>query len=262
MNTIPYARRLLTNVDTIVAPEVELLGAYFLRLNALLKRHGLAMAVDDDMSAFDRVCRETGKFMPNVFNPAALPIGPRQAIWMSVEDRAGQRVATFAARLFELGARSLGDWLSTLSLFYGQPIRDMPSGERLVLGEEADGYATSVRGRCTYIGGLWLAPAWRGRTALAELVTTAGCALALSRWDAAPMISIAEDEVYAKNAAKYRFDEAHGGVRWLRPHKPERSRMWLLGRTRRAVVDDVRDFVDAPEAVPLVVEASARQSLG
>jgi hypothetical protein len=128
----------------------------------------------------------------------------------------------------------------------------MASGERFVLSEAADAYANAVRRRCAYIGGLWLAPAWRGRTVLAEVLTTAGCALALSRWDAAPMVSIAEDEVYAKNAEKYRFDEAYSGVRWLRPHKPERTRMWLLGRTRAAVVADVARFVDRPDAHPLV----------
>jgi len=255
MSTIQYRSRLLAAVGTIVAPERPLIGEYFVKLNAELTRFGLAMAVHEDMSAFDRVCRETGKFMPNAFNPAAVPFPPGRALWTSVHDATGARVATFAVRLFDLGQRTLGDWLSTLSLFYDRPIADMPSGERFVLGDEADAYASRIRGRCTYIGGLWLAPEWRGRTALAEVVTTAGCALALSRWDAAPMISIAEDEVYAKNAGKYRFDEAYSGVRWLRPHKLERSRMWLLGRTRRAVVADIGAFTAAPDAQPLVADA-------
>ena len=252
MNTIPYKHRLLPSVGSLVVPEKELFAEYFLRLNALLNRYGLQMAVDSDMSGFDRVCRETGKFMPNAFNPNAVPYPRGSALWMSVHDETSERIATFAIRMFDLGQRTLGDWLSTLSFFYDTPVRDMPSGERFVMSEEADAFANSVRRRCTYIGGLWLAPAWRGRTALAEVLTTAGCALALARWDAAPMVSIAEDEVYAKNAPKYRFDEAHSGVRWLRPHKPDRSRMWLLGRTRDAVVADVAQFVAAPDAQPLV----------
>ena len=256
MMTIPYRNRLLTNVGSLGLPEKDLFAEYFLRLNALLNHYGLQVSVEDDMSGFDRVCRETGKFMPNAFNPAAVPFPRGDAVWMSVHDASEERIATFAIRLFDLGQRTLGDWLSTLSFFYHTPARDMASGERFVLSEEADAYANAVRRRCTYIGGLWLAPAWRGRTVLAEVLTTAGCALALARWDAAPMVSIAEDEVYAKNASKYRFDEAYSGVRWLRPHKPERSRMWLLGRTRDAVVADVAQFVAAPDAHPLVAAAS------
>lgn len=254
MHNIPFQNRLLTSVKAIRVPERELFAEYFLRLHELFKRHGLAMAVHDDMAAFGDVCRETGKFMPNVFDPGAVAYAPGNGIWMSVHDASSERVATFAARCFDLGGRTLGDWLSTLSFFYGSPIRDMPSGERFILGEEADAYAGDIRGRCTYIGGMWLAPSWRGRTTLAEVMTTAGCALALSRWDAAPMVSIAEDEGYAKNAEKYRFDRAYPGVRWLRPQKPERSRMWLLGRTRGAVVADVAEFVAAPDAQPLVAD--------
>lgn len=252
MQTIPYKNRLLARVGSVVAPETELFGEYFLRLNALFKSYGLEMAVDDDMAAFDRVCRETGKFLPNAFNPAAVPFPRGAALWMSVHDETSERVATFAVRLFDLGQRTLGDWLSTLSFFYAAPARDMASGERFIMSDDADAYASAVRRRCTYIGGLWLAPSWRGRTALAEVLTTAGCALALAKWDAAPMVSIAEDEVYAKNASKYRFDEAYPGVRWLRPHKPDRSRMWLLGRTRSAVIGDVMRFVDLPEERELV----------
>jgi len=252
MMTIPYKNRLLTNVGSLVVPERDLFAAYFLRLNAQLNRYGLQMSVDDDMSGFDQVCRETGKFLPNAFNPAAVPFPRGAALWMSVHDATSERIATFAIRLFDLGQRTLGDWLSTLSFFYNTPSRDMASGERFVLSEEADAYANAVRRHGTYLGGLWLAPAWRGRTVLAEVMTTAGCALALAKWDAAPMVSIAEDEVYAKNASKYRFNEAHSGVRWLRPHKPERTRMWLLGRTRDAVVADVTRFVDVPDEHPLV----------
>lgn len=257
MNTIPYKNRLLANVGSLFVPERDLFAEYFLRLNAQLNRYGLQMAVDDDMTGFDQVCRETGKFMPNAFNPAAVPFPRGAALWMSVHDAASERIATFAIRLFDLGQRTLGDWLTTLSFFYSTPARDMASGERFVLSEEADVYANAVRRNCTYIGGLWLAPAWRGRPVLAEVLTTAGCALALARWDAAPMVSIAEDEVYAKNASKYRFNEAHSGVRWLRPHKPERSRMWLLGRTRDAVVADVTRFVDMPNEHPLVAASAA-----
>lgn len=252
MMTIPYKNRLLANVGSLVVPERDLFEEYFLRLNTQLTQNGLQMAVDTDMTGFDQVCRETGKFMPNAFNPAAVPFPPGNAVWMSVHDASSERIATFAIRVFDLGLRTLGDWLTTLSFFYNTPSRDMASGERFVMSEEADAYANAVRQRCTYIGGLWLAPAWRGRTALAEVLTTAGCALALARWDAAPMVSIAEDEVYAKNASKYRFNEAHSGVRWLRPHKPERTRMWLLGRTRDAVVADVARFVQMPDEHPLV----------
>lgn len=263
MTTIPYKNRLLPSVGSLAVPEKELFAEYFLRLNTQFKQYGLEMAVHDDMAAFDRVCRETGKFLPNAFNPAAVSFPRGHAIWMSVHDETSERIATFAIRLFDLGQRTLGDWLSTLSFFYAAPARDMASGERFIMSEEADAYASAVRRRCTYIGGLWLAPAWRGRTVLAEVLTTAGCALALARWDAAPMVSIAEDEVYAKNASKYRFDEAHPGVRWLRPHKPERNRMWLLGRTRRAVVADVAHFVEMPDEHALVAaEATVPKAAG
>lgn len=263
MRKIPYHSRLLTQVGTIALREKELFGEYFIRLNAGLRAVGLEMAVHDDMTGFERVCRETGKFLPNAFNPAAVPFPPGAGLWMELQDEAGERVATFAVRLFDLGRHTLGDWLSTLSFFYAAPARDMASGERFVLGDEADAYASTVRRHCTYIGGLWLAPAWRGRTGLAEVMTTAGCALALAHWNAAPMVSIAEDEVYAKNASKYRFDEAYPGVRWRRPHKPERSRMWLLGRTRAAVVADVAAFVERPDAYPMgVPQTGAVRMLG
>ncbi|MCR9071888.1 MAG: hypothetical protein NXI18_09225 [Alphaproteobacteria bacterium] len=246
MSAIQYQSRILNRVGRIVAPEKELFGEYFILLTARLREAGLEIAVDHDMAAFGRVCAATGKFFPNVLNPDASFFPRDAALWMNLQSAAGERVATIAIRLFDLGKNTLGDWLSTLSFFYAAPAQDMASGERFVLGDEADAYANTIRHRCTYIGGLWIDPTWRGRTALAEILTTAGCALALARWDSAPVVAIVEDEVYAKNASKYRFDRAFSGVRWLRPRKPERSRMWLLGRTRQAVVSDVARFVVQP----------------
>lgn len=248
MDTIPYAKRLLSNIGNIAAPERGLVADYFLKFDDDLKRHGWAMTIDDDMAAFDSVCRATGKFLPNTFNPAIVSVPRGDAVWMDFQDRHGERIATIAVRRVDLDGKTLGDWLSTLSFFYREPIRDMASGERFVLTEEADGFANGVRQACTLIGGLWLSPDWRGRTTLAEAATTFGAILALSRWNSAPIVAIVEDEVYAKNSSKYRFDKAFGGLRWHRPHKPERTRMWLLGRTRDAVIADAKRFLEmAPE---------------
>jgi hypothetical protein len=222
-------------------------------LDADFRRSGFGVTLSEDMASFEAVCRATGKFLPNTFNPRIVRLPEGDALWMGFHDLSGRRVATIAVRRFRLGSKTLGDWLSSLSFFYRNPIEDMPSGERFILSDAADAYASKVRGSCALIGGLWIDPDWRGRTTLADVATAAGSILALSRWDAAPVMAIVEDEVYAKNADKYRFDKAFDGVRWLRPHKPERTKMWLLCRTKAAIRADVDRYLATPDAGRMVV---------
>ena len=245
MSEVTLENRLLSRVGTIVAPERSLLGQYFLAVDSDMRRLKLALSVHVDMDQFDVVCQETGKFVPNAFRPDMTPIVPGDALWFQARDSADRLIATFAVRCYRMPYKTLGDWLSTGALFYENPIRQMPEGERLFLGKDADAYARTVRHSCTFIGGLAITDQYRGRTNLAEVMTTLGCAIALARWDAAPMISIAEDEVFAKNQNKYRFDVARSGVFWHRPHKPQRTRMWLLARTRSAVLADLAEFLNA-----------------
>ncbi|NQW11753.1 MAG: hypothetical protein HQ481_17965 [Alphaproteobacteria bacterium] len=244
MSDVMLRNRLLSRVGTIVAPERPLLSRYFLAVDSDMRRLGVTLSVDENMDQFEAVCRETGKFVPNAFRPGMTPIVPGEALWFQARDAENNLIATFAVRCYRLPQKTLGDWLSTGALFYENPIQQMPEGERFFLGAEADAYARTIRHSCTFIGGLAITDDYRGRTNLAEVMTTLGCAIAMAHWDAAPMISIAEDEVFAKNQDKYRFDVACPGVFWYRPHKPHRTCMWLLARTRGAVLNDLVEFLD------------------
>lgn len=243
MAKVTLENRLLSRVGTIVAPERSLLRQYFLAVDSDMRRLGVTLSVEEDMSRFEAVCRETGKFVPNAFRPDMTPIVPGDALWFQARDEEDRLIATSAVRRYQLLDKTLGDWLSTGSLFYRSPIQQMPEGERLFLGDEADAYARSVRHTCTFIGGLAITEQFRGRTNLAEIMLTLSSAFAVSHWDAAPMVSIAEDQVYAKNHAKYRFDIACPGVYWYRPNKPHRHRMWLVARTRKAILQDMETFL-------------------
>lgn len=261
MIDVPYTDRLLARVGRIAAPERSLFDRYFLTVDDDLREFGVMLSVSDDMDAFAEVCAQAGKFMPNAFRADMVPFPPGDALWLGAYDPEGVIIATSAIRRYTLPFKTLGDWLSTGALFYPDPIATMPEGERFYLHEEADAYASSVRGACTYLGGLWINEPFRGRTNFAEFMLTLSSGLAVSRWDSAPMVSIAEDEVMAKNAKKYRFDVACPGVYWHRPHKPNRTRMWLVARTRAAILDDVRRYcetADLPHRVQVPVRRETR----
>lgn len=245
MKTISYADLLLARIGQIVVPERVLFDHYFLNVDADLKQAGVTLAVYDDMSAFADVCAQAGKFVPNAFRTDMVPFERGDAYWLAAYDFEGTLMATSAIRRYDLPHKTLGDWLSTGALFYPDPINTMPEGERFYLHEEADAYASTIRGSFTYLGGLWINPLFRGKTNFAEALLTISSSLAVSKWDSAPMVSIAEDEVLVKNGGKYRFDVSCPGVYWHRPHKPERTKMWLVARTRPAIVQDVERFCDA-----------------
>lgn len=256
MSKVTLENRLLSRVGTIAAPERSLLRQYFLAVDSDMRRLGVTLSVEEDMNRFETVCRETGKFVPNAFRPEMMPIVPGDALWFQARDEEDRLIATSAVRRYRLLDKTLGDWLSTGSLFYQSPIRQMPEGERFFLGDEADAYAKTIRHACTFIGGLAITEQFRGRTNLAEVMLTLSSAFAVSRWDTAPVVSIAEDEVYAKNHTKYRFDIARSGVYWYRPNKPHRHRMWLVARTRKAILKDIMTFLATAVGQRTYVEAA------
>jgi hypothetical protein len=260
MKSVSYADLLLARVGQIVAPEHSLFDRYFLGVDSDLREAGVTLAVYDDMGAFADVCAQAGKFVPNAFRTDMVSFERGDALWLAAYDADGVMMATSAIRRYLLPIKTLGDWLATGALFYPDPITTMPEGERFYLNEEADAYASTIRGSFTYLGGLWINPLFRGKTNFAEALLTISSCLAVSKWDSAPMVSIAEDEVLSKNGKKYRFDVSCPGVYWHRPHKPERTKMWLVARTRSAIIQDAQRYCDADTETRIQVpQRQARQ---
>ena len=244
MSNIPLSERLLANVGKVIVPEDHLLKSLFPIVEDDLGSVGLNLRVSSDLDTFEEVCKSTGKFLPNAFQRSMAPLPDGDAIWFRVETFNGDLVATIAHRVYRLPHHTLGDWLTTGSLFYQSPITQMAEGERFYLGPEADTYASSIRGTFIMAGGLWVSDAYKGRTNLARFLTQIGASFAYARWNAAPIISIVEDEVMQKMSAKYRFTNNVDGVYWYRPHKPHRTKMWLLGKTRETIIADTRAYLD------------------
>jgi hypothetical protein len=247
MMTIELKERLLPNIGRIAAPEHTLLKSFFPMIDNDLREVGLHLRVSEDIDALEEVCRRTGKFLPNAFQKSKAPLPDGDAVWFALHSDSGELVATIAHRIYRLPHHTLADWLTTGALFYKSPIEQMPEGERFYLDKEADAFASKIRGSVTMAGSLWVSDRYKGRTNLARFLTLFGASFAYAKWNAMPIISIVEDEVMQKMSVKYSFTHNVEGVYWYRPHKPHRTKMWLLAKTQATIVSDTETYMNAPQ---------------
>lgn len=193
---------------------------------------GLDLQITGDLEHFNGLVRSVGKFVPNAFDPKIKPFRSGDAIGFVVRDAAGI-VATYAVRLYRFGVTTLADHLTTLSLFYANPVEQMARGERLLIEGEADRYASTIDDTVVWVGAMWVRPDYRGRVSnLPTVLGVLGGSVIQARWGRQTTISIVERGIVDHGVVKQRYRSQYvlDRIRWFRPHIPDRTEMFLIAK--------------------------------
>lgn len=206
--------------------EVQLLVDAAIEADRCLTSSGLTLSVYDDMDAFVAIVEAAGKFVPTIFDRRIKPTPRRgESLGLVARDGQGQPIATLAVRLCRLH-RTLADHLSTLSLFYANPLEQMESGEYLVIKGDARRYAEKVEDRGVWIGCFWVSPAFRGEASnLSGFLPVAGQVIGSMRWGRNIFFSLTETWLRKQHAhARVGSPDVYEAVEWYRPQLPEADR--------------------------------------
>lgn len=190
-----------------------------------LKEIGYELVVHRDPADFVAIVDGVGKFVPNAFDTRLKPAYPGDVLGLVLRDRDGEVVATNGVRLYRL-QRSLADHLSTLSLFYANPIEQMLGGEYLVLEGEAREYASRVTGSAVWTGCFWVRRDHRGAASnVSNFMTFAVRLLAAMHYGRTITFSLVESWLRKQAAAqKIGAPSIYERVVWHRPQVPAEDR--------------------------------------
>lgn len=190
-----------------------------------LKDIGYELVVHRDPSEFVAIVDGVGKFVPNAFDMRLKPAHPGDVLGISLRDRDGEVVGTNGVRLYRL-QRSLANHLSTLSLFYANPIEQMLGGEYLVLDAEARAYASGVTGCAVWTGCFWVRRDHRGAASnVSNFMTFAVRLLASMHYGRTITFSLVESWLRKQAAVqKIGAPSIYERVIWHRPQVPAEDR--------------------------------------
>jgi hypothetical protein len=183
----------------------DLLARYFLEADERARAIGVTLRLRHDFErlvAVNQRHRETWPELTPVFKPQYNRLAADNAFWIEGVDEDGDTVVTNAARLYDLGARSLADELTSLRVFFDDP------APHLAIGDSVEVTAPSplrITGRVVYAGGLWVRPDYR-RHGFAKILPRLTRSCALTRWNPErfwTMVELDLDEVGMTRAYGY-----------------------------------------------------------
>lgn len=214
------------NVELTVAHS-RMLADVAIGIDRNLASQGCSLTVTDDMDAFGQVVNSVGKFLPNVFDRKLKPTSrPGEALGLVIRNDRGEVIGTHAVRLCRL-QRTLADHLSTLSMFYANPIEQMVAGEYLCIKGDARRYAESLQDRGVWIGCFWVHPDYRkGGSSISSFLPLVSRTLSTMRWGYNVVFSLTESWLRRPHAqARIHNPDIYETVEWYRPQLPEAERL-------------------------------------
>jgi hypothetical protein len=175
-NIVPENNLRLPDAITIVHGPRRLLARFILAGDRAARKMGLHLRVRTDFDALlwlNRRETERGHWYPlvDMINPERVSLTPENAFWVSGENRDGEIVVTWGARIFDWRGTSLAE--QAVAMFYGED-----RGQACVVTAEAAARITGV----TVCGvASWVRPDYR-RQHLSRLIPRIGKAYACARW--------------------------------------------------------------------------------
>ena len=154
-------KRLLDGITLDFGP-TDLLGRFFLKADAALRERGIEITFGtlDELVAVNKKNSASWRPLISIFDPALGGIDSSNSFVMFGRNRAGDIVATQAARLYRWTNTNFAEEARSLRLFYPDPDRQKLSNEEL---EVTARMASEITGRVSLSGAVWVAPAYRGR---------------------------------------------------------------------------------------------------
>ena len=220
-----------------------LLGRVFLVCEAQLRERGveLAFASLQDLVAVNQANSDSWKPLWSGFNPAFSHLTPENAFCILGYNRAGEVVATQAARFLDWPDTCYHAEAESLRLMYADPEASKLPGERCKVTALA---AKGISGRVVYSGAAWYRSDFRG-LGLVALLPRISRALAYTRWDSDCTVSMMAPEVY-KGGVLPRL--GYRNIEWdiqMFNSRGEIPRFALVWSKRAEMLEELREFLSS-----------------
>jgi hypothetical protein len=159
----------------------DVLGRFFLKADTAARERGVTLSFGtfDELQEINDRNRATWKPLVPLFSTRYNDLDPESAFCILGRNRAGEVVATQAARLYTWPDSSFYDAARSLRLFYDDPAAKALPGEVCTVSANA---TKAVTGRVVFSGGGWYRPDFRKRW-LSAILPRISRAYAYTRWN-------------------------------------------------------------------------------
>ncbi len=218
----------------------DLLGRFFLRAVEEVRERGveLSFATFEDLTRVNEANRSSWIPLFPTFDPRFSTLTAENSFCLMGRNSAGEIVSTQAGRLFDFGSSNLARSCETMQFLY-----DDPRGQALP-DESCEVTAASafqIKGRATFIGGLWYRPDIRS-LGLSPLMARIGRMYAYTRW--LPDFSTAM--ISDANRKLRPAESGHANVDWeviLKNSRLGSVRMALIWSSGDWILQDMTQFL-------------------
>ena len=196
---LPISGRLPAHLKIKYGP-AGLLGRFFLWADTAARDRGvtLSFASLQDLAEANRANSDTWRPLVPLFNEALGGITPETGFALIGRDKAGELVATQAARVYYWPETTLKDEATSLRMFYADPEAAFAREDRC---EITAPIAEKITGRVVFSGGIWYRRDFRGKD-LGTILPRISRAYAFTRWNSDFTIGMLADAVIAGGLAE------------------------------------------------------------
>ena len=239
---------------TVEYGPIERLGRYFLLLDKAARARGLSLSLHTDFAELERINaanQQSWSAITPLFDHRCGGIGPENGFWIAGRNAAGEVVATQAARLYSWLDCTLENELTSLKLFYAEPMRQKQPTERCLVTAPC---ARDIQGRVVFSGSTWVRPDYRGQ-GLASILPRLSRAYAFTRWYSDITMSMVRRKLVDGGVVRaYGYSRVEYSVHWLGSAKGdlELAVVWM---DREELLHDMERFMARLEAPAAETEA-------
>jgi hypothetical protein len=235
------SRRFLDQVVINHGPR-DLLGRFFLDIDAAFRERGIQLSICTDFEELLRVNEENQRHWASlvpIVHPRKSSLDPSNAYWLRGVDTNGRVVCTQGARFWDWRDTNLAEEMRAMRLFYADPAPYIAEGQGCTITAPT---AEKIRGRVQYSGAIWAHPDFRGRQ-LGHLIPRASRAFAYTKWGTDYAFGFVEPILIEKGiAAAYGHTRTEPGIS-IRGFRGEFS-AHLVWRTEEELIGDCRAYVE------------------
>ena len=181
----PISRTVLPNLITEITVEhgpVDVIGRFFLLADTAVRQRGVSLSFGsyEDLLDVNQRNRQSWGILTSMYDHRCCPDGlaPDKAFCIFGRDSSGAIVATHAARLYDLGDRTMKQVGDAMLLHHDDPPRTAQPQESIEVTATA---AQSIKGKLLINGGVWYHPQYRKRQ-LSMIIPRIARVYAYTRW--------------------------------------------------------------------------------
>lgn len=206
--------------------------------------HDLVLTIEHDFETYNAFIENAPAWNDKGLaptDPVYNTLGPSNSYWLAVRDRDHRVVGCVAQRIWQ---QSRFCSLVNEGRFLYDGTKEMGK-DTFHLFAEGLGH---IQGNIAYLGGGWIAPAYRGISLLSYLILMAN-AKALQDHDVDYVFSIVRPTMVEKGIALKSYFYYHmdyGATMW-RSHKAERVDVWILHNSRADILREMSYWLTNPD---------------